>query len=47
VERIEQALKPDQDPAARRAELEKLLEVVGPGYWNFRIRRVLLELEPE
>ena len=47
VERIEQALKPDQDPAARRAELEKLLAVVGPGYWSFRIRRVLLELEPE
>jgi hypothetical protein len=40
-------LKPDPDPATRRTELEKLLAVVGPGYWSFRIRRVLLELESE
>jgi energy-coupling factor transporter ATP-binding protein EcfA2 len=49
VERIEQALKiePDQDPAVRRDALEKLLAVVGPGYWSYRIRRELLGLEPE
>jgi predicted ATP-binding protein involved in virulence len=49
VARIEQALKetPDQDPEERRKELQKLVEIVGPGYWSYRIRRELLGMEPE
>lgn len=47
VERIERVLKadPDQDPDERRQALEQLLDRVGPGYWSYRIRRALLELE--
>lgn len=49
VARIKQVLKalPDQDPSRRREELEKLLAVVGPGYWSYLIRRELLGMEPE
>ena len=31
----------------RRQNLESLLSVVGKGYWSYRIRRELLEIEPE
>lgn len=49
VARIEQALKetPGQDPEERRKELQKLVEIVGPGYWSYRIRHELLGMEPE
>jgi predicted ATP-binding protein involved in virulence len=47
VARIETALKaePGQDPSTRREELQKLLDIVGPGYWSYRIRRELLGME--
>lgn len=32
---------------ARRNTLENLLSVVGQGYWSYKIRRKLLEIEPE
>ncbi|MEH2355711.1 AAA family ATPase [Nostoc sp.] len=32
---------------ARRQTLENLLSVVGQGYWSYKIRRELLEIEPE
>jgi hypothetical protein len=49
VEIIKQALEAaqHQDPSTRRAALENLLNLVGPGYWSYRLRRALLETEDE
>jgi predicted ATP-binding protein involved in virulence len=33
------------DPAEQRKRLEALLDVVGPGYWSYRIRRALQDIE--
>jgi hypothetical protein len=47
IARIEAALKaePGRDPSTRREELQKLLDIVGPGYWSYRIRRELQGME--
>jgi hypothetical protein len=31
-----------RDPGSKKEELKRLLDVVGPGYWRYRIRRELL-----
>lgn len=35
----------NREPGERREGIEQLLDQVGPGYWNYRIRRELLALE--
>lgn len=49
IARIENAMRssPDRDPADRRRELLQLLKQVSPGYWSYRIRRRLAQLERE
>ena len=36
----------DENSAQKRQNLEALLPIIGEGYWKYRIRRALLELEP-
>jgi ABC-type cobalamin/Fe3+-siderophores transport system ATPase subunit len=43
VNSVQAALKM-RDQGRRRTELERLLKVVGPGYWRYRIRRELLAM---
>ena len=37
----------NENQEARRNTLEDLLSVVAQGYWSYKIRRELLEIEPE
>ena len=43
VNSVQEALR-IRDQGKRRTELERLLKVVGPGYWRYRIRRELLAM---
>lgn len=49
VERIEQELKAlsDYEPQQKQETLENLLNVVGQGYWSYRIRRELITIKKE
>ena len=47
VTRIQQVLDglPDLNPDEQRKQLQELLAVVGLGYWSYRIRRALQDIE--
>jgi predicted ATPase len=47
VTRIQKVLDglPDLNPDEQRKQLQELLAVVGPGYWSYRIRRALQDIE--
>jgi uncharacterized protein (UPF0332 family) len=47
VTRIQTVLDglPDLNPDEQRKQLQELLAVVGPGYWSYRIRRALQDIE--
>jgi hypothetical protein len=47
VTRIQQVLDglPDLNRDEQRKRLQELLAVVGPGYWSYRIRRALQDIE--
>jgi hypothetical protein len=47
VTRIQQVLDDlsGVDPAEQRKRLQDLLAIVGPGYWGYRIRRALQDIE--
>ena len=47
VARIQQVLEdlPDLNPDEQWRRLQELLAIVGPGYWSYRVRRALQDIE--